>query len=143
VPTGDLDLPQSHDIPAPTGDFTPRIEGQGSAPLNSGRVEDNVPTGNFTPRLQKQGSATLNSSRLQDNVPTGDIAAPPSGLNAGVQSEEADDDASSGAGEEDVVDAGGENAENADPAGEGKEQMKSKKSKKPKLIQRMHIGGSV
>lgn len=121
----------------------------GSAALNSGRVEDNVPTGDFTPRLQKQGSAALNSSRLQDNVPTGDIAAPPSGLNAGVQSEEADDDASCGAGEEDVVDAGGENSENADadPAGEGKEQMKSKKSKKPKLIQRlkerMHIGGSV
>jgi hypothetical protein len=45
--------------------------------LNSSRFEDNVPTGDFTPRLEGQGSAALNSSRLQDNVPTGDMLVSP------------------------------------------------------------------
>jgi hypothetical protein len=125
VPTGDIDHPQGPDVVAPTGDFTPSLQVQGSTALNSGRVEDTVPTGDmelspnrlnrsagaaptgdFTPRVE--GSAALNSSRFEDNIPAGDFPAPSSGLDAGVQSEEgqeADDDANSGAGEEDVINA--------------------------------------
>ncbi|KAJ7915768.1 hypothetical protein B0H13DRAFT_2453154 [Mycena leptocephala] len=97
----DLDLPQSHDIPPATGDFT--------------RLEERLRRAEFG---------------------EGDIAAPPSGLNA-VYRARRRMMMPVCAGEEDVVDAGGETRERRRRSSRrGQGQMKSKKSKKPKLIQR-------
>ncbi|KAJ7202685.1 hypothetical protein B0H12DRAFT_1225732 [Mycena haematopus] len=79
--------------------MAPGIAIQGSAALNSSRIQDTVPTGDLDETSQPnlagvgagaQGSAALNSSRLQDTVPTGDLDQPSSlspvgGPGAGVQ----------------------------------------------------------